>query len=108
MVTDPGRVKREDKGHPEVCTVWAYHKIFTPEGWEEIGDFCRQAKIGCVDDKRNLAERIIECLTPIHERRAKLKKDPKAIEKILAEGAQRARIEAQKTIKEVKKVVRMI
>jgi len=27
-ITDPARVKREDKGHPDVCTIFAYHKIF--------------------------------------------------------------------------------
>ena len=48
MVTDPGRVKKDDPGNPEVCVVYTYHKIYNPSEVEEIGQSCRQGTIGCV------------------------------------------------------------
>ena len=42
MITDPGRVKKDDPGNPEVCVVYTYHKIYNPSEVEEIGQSCRQ------------------------------------------------------------------
>ncbi|MCK4268542.1 MAG: tryptophan--tRNA ligase, partial [Actinomycetia bacterium] len=36
MVTDPARIRRDDPGHPDVCSVFALHKIFTPAEVERI------------------------------------------------------------------------
>ncbi|MGB4648496.1 MAG: tryptophan--tRNA ligase, partial [Acetivibrionales bacterium] len=32
MVTDPARIRKDDPGHPEVCTVFSFHKVFNEEG----------------------------------------------------------------------------
>ena len=56
MVTDPSRIRKTDPGHPEVCSVFAYHKMFTPaEKVKEIEESCRKGEIGCVQCKRELA-----------------------------------------------------
>ena len=34
-VTDPARIHKTDPGHPEVCTVYEYHRVFNPE---EVAD----------------------------------------------------------------------
>ena len=49
MVTDPARIHKTDPGHPEICSVYAMHKEFNPDEWEEIGTLCREGRIGCVD-----------------------------------------------------------
>jgi tryptophanyl-tRNA synthetase len=69
---------------------------------------CRKAEIGCVDCKKILAEAVISALKPIRERRAELANDPKYIGKILANGADRARVIARETLVEVKKNMRLI
>lgn len=105
MVTDPERIKRQDPGHPDICNVFFYYKFFFPSLSETLAKDCRVAKIGCVEDKGNLAECIIELLRPIQERRNKLLKDREGLEAILGKGAGKARQVAQETLSEVKKAV---
>ena len=54
------------------------------------------------DLKAELADAIFAELKPIQEKRASLEKDPPYVDKIIADGAQRARKVAQQTMKEVK------
>ncbi len=30
-VTDPARIRKTDPGHPEICTIFAYHRLSTPK-----------------------------------------------------------------------------
>ena len=104
MVTDPARQYKSDPGNPDVCNVFALHKVFTsnPAQVEQIGVECRKATIGCVEHKKLFAEDLIVALAPLRERRAELSRDPDLIWKILADGADRARVIAAQTIAEVK------
>ena len=107
MFTDPTRIKMTDPGHPETCNVCHYWKIFaTPEAaatsWEE----CRTAKRGCVQNKRELAEILIEMTEPFRATRARLGDSAREeVEKILQRGAERARAVAHTTMTEVKKLI---
>jgi tryptophanyl-tRNA synthetase len=101
-VTDPARRYRNDPGHPEVCNVFRLHRYFSAAPEDELTDKCRTAKIGCVECKRVLAEEINTALRPFRERRAKLAENPQEIKNILVDGADRARVIARETIKEVK------
>jgi len=105
MVTDPARKRRTDKGHPEVCPVFSYQKIFSPQEVPVIEKECREAVLGCVDDKKNLADRIVEKLKPIMEKRAEFSKDKRIVEDILREGAEKARRIAQATLEEAREAV---
>ena len=105
MVTDPSRIKKQDPGHPDICNVYSYYKFFFPQMSRTLEKECRDAKIGCVEDKGKLAECVIELLRPIQERRNKLLEDKKGLEAILAKGADKARRVAQETLSEVKKAV---
>ncbi len=101
-VTDPKRQFRKDPGHPEVCNVYRLHQYFNPGQTDTIAEQCRTAKIGCVECKRLLAERINAVLQPFRERRTVLAANPKNVTDILADGAERARAIARETLREVK------
>jgi tryptophanyl-tRNA synthetase len=101
-VTDPARRYRNDPGHPEICNIYRLHGYFTPFRLEEIASQCRSAKIGCVECKELLAQEINATLKPFRERRATLANKPKYIADVLADGAERARVIARETLREVK------
>ena len=108
MSTDPQRIKKTDPGHPEVCIVYAFHKVFNPEEYEEIGAKCRAGEIGCVQCKKRLAEKMNALLADIHTKREELSKKPEYIKEVLEYGAQRARKEAEKTMAEVKSAMNVL
>ena len=83
MTTDPQRIKKTDPGHPEVCIVYAFHKVFNPEEYEEIGARCRAGEIGCVECKKRLAEKMNALLADIHTKREELSKKPEYIKEVL-------------------------
>ena len=101
MVTDPQRVRRSDPGRPDVCNVFALQKLFNPGKTDEIRRLCETAGIGCVDDKRNLADGINAYLREFRERRRELAESPGRVREILAAGSERARAVASATVAEV-------
>jgi len=60
-----------------------------------------------VDDKKELLKHLLAYLAPIHERRKALSADPKKITGIIAEGSDRARVVAQKTLEEVYEAMKL-
>jgi tryptophanyl-tRNA synthetase len=106
MVTDPARVRRTDPGTPEICNVFAYHKIFSDEETIKRVDVgCRTAGIGCIECKKWMYERMEKVLGPIRERRRQIAEGDIPVRRILAEGTQRAREIAEKKMKEVREAV---
>lgn len=102
MITDPARVRRDDPGHPEVCSVYTYHQVFTSGECEQIAQDCRAAAIGCVDCKKNLASSINDLLDPMRERREAFDARPGAVEELIENGNERARKVARETMREVR------
>lgn len=100
MITDPQRIRKDDPGHPEVCVVAKFHKIYSPD-IERIEGDCKAGKIGCVGCKKYLAENIDRVLSPYRARRQQWEEDGK-VEHVLAEGAEKAREAAEATMKEVR------
>jgi tryptophanyl-tRNA synthetase len=100
MVTDPARKLRSDKGHPEVCPVYFYHKLFNKDQTETVARECRSAARGCVDCKMEMASKVNEFMDPIRERRESWMKKKTEIRQILDRGAKRAREVASQTLKE--------
>lgn len=107
MITDPARIHKTDPGHPEVCSVFEYHKLFSEDEIEEIEHECRNGEIGCVACKKKLARRVAELLTPIYERRQDWIKRPGDIRDIIIEGNRKARLIAEKTMSEVRKAMKI-
>lgn len=108
MMTDPQRKKRQDPGDPEVCPVFAYHKIFTgKEDVERIAHECRTAGIGCVDCKKILIEKMLLMLAPIHETRAALARDKKHIRDVVERGTESAGKIASETMAQVREAMKI-
>jgi tryptophanyl-tRNA synthetase len=107
MITDPARIRKDDPGHPDVCAVFAFHKVFNEEQIPEIEEQCKGGKIGCVQCKRNLSNIMVEYMTPIYERRQELLKKPEYIREIIQKGNENARIIAQKTMEDVRKAMKI-
>jgi len=103
MFTDPTRVRRKDPGHPESCNLFEFHRLISPrEVTARVERECRAAGIGCVDDKRLLADQIIAFLEPLQRRRAEALSDPGALLELLRAGSERARQRAAETLRLVR------
>jgi tryptophanyl-tRNA synthetase len=102
MVTDPARVKRTDKGNPDVCPVYDFHKIFSSAHTiEQVNRDCRTAGIGCIDCKKLVADGMVKRLAPIWDGRARLTANPGQVEEIAQAGSRRATAVAHRTLEEV-------
>jgi tryptophanyl-tRNA synthetase len=104
-VTDPARKLRIDKGHPEVCNVYKLQTYFNSLRAAGITGECKEARIGCVECKRLLAEAINVELAPLRARRVELALHPENIERILKDGAERAQAIARRTLLDIKQRV---
>lgn len=102
IITDPQRIKKTDKGNPDVCVAFKFHKLFNKEEVAEIEASCRQGEIGCVACKKRLAEKMVNLLADMHVRREEYAKNPQRIKEILDEGAKKARVYAAATMEEVR------
>ncbi|MDR3569767.1 MAG: tryptophan--tRNA ligase [Syntrophobacteraceae bacterium] len=106
MMTDPQRVRRNDPGDPEVCPVFAYHKLYSsPSEIEEVANGCRTAGIGCVDCKKILIKNVSTRLAPIREKRLRLESDSEGLRAVIAEGNARASLEAATTMELVRRAI---
>lgn len=106
-VTDPARIRKDDPGHPDICTVFAYHKEFNEGFVPELEPACRKGEIGCVDCKKRLAARLNEILDPIREKRAYYDARPELVDDILRAGTERAREAGAQTLAEVKAAMKI-
>jgi tryptophanyl-tRNA synthetase len=108
MFTDPNRIKRRDPGNPDICNVFAFHRVYSSaETVEQVQVDCRRAAIGCVEDKKNLAENIVAYLFPIHDRRRQYLQNRGLVEEVLEDGCQRARRVACQTMEEVRAAMKI-
>ena len=107
-ITDPGRIRKDDKGNPDICMVSYYHKLFSSE--EEVKAVCEECRAGargCVACKKQLAKNICDTLKPIREKRAYYEEHPELVDKILMEGTLKAQKVAKETMKKVKKAMKL-
>lgn len=111
MYTDPTRIRPTDPGHVEGNPVFVYLDVFGTESDKEqitkYKELYRAGQVGDVEVKKYLAGVLNRFLDPIRKRRAEYEGQPELVEKILKEGTEKARAEAQKTLKEVKRAMRL-
>ncbi len=99
-VTGPGREVRFDETQPGLYNLLTIYQLLSGESRSDIESHF-QGK-GYADLKRELAELIIARLRPLQERYQEIRRDRAALEGVLAEGCQRARVEADVVLQAAK------
>jgi tryptophanyl-tRNA synthetase len=108
MFTDPNRLRRKDPGNPDICNLFQFHKLFSDDATiARVDHECRTAQIGCVDDKKLLAEIMIEQLRPIREKREQIDANPSYVWDVLREGNRKARERAGETLELVRAAMKI-
>jgi tryptophanyl-tRNA synthetase len=106
-VTDPQKIRKGDRGHPDICLIFAYHNKFNVPEVAEIRKGCESGALGCVECKMNCAAKIIDALAPIREKRKFYESRMDEVKSILLEGENKARLVAQGTMSEVRSAMGM-
>ena len=116
MYTDPARIHGTEPGNVEGNPVFVYLDAFVKEiknqkskikNLEEFKIRYKKGTIKDVEVKEFLVEVLEEFLAPIRKRREKLEKEQGLVEEILKEGTAKARAEAQSTLVEVKRAMKI-
>ncbi len=104
IVTDSTAV--EEPKNPDDSTIVALYRLFADESEVNMmeADF-RAGGIGYGDFKQRLFEKIRDYFAPMAERRVELEQDPETVEKVLRQGAERARDLAGATLARARKAV---
>jgi len=105
MFTDPAKIHKSDPGHPEICPVFFFQETFNANNAAEIAQRCRTGKLGCVEDKADMAKHLNAALAPLRERRRMIEAKPSLIDEVLEDGKARARTVAQQTLAEVRTAI---
>ena len=107
-VTDPNRIRKDDKGNPDICMVAYYHNLFTnKEDCKKVCEECKVGARGCVACKKELAKNIIDFLEPVREKRKYYEDRPELVDEFLIKGTEKARKTAKETMKKVKQAMRL-
>ncbi len=104
IVTDSTPV--EAPKDPDRCNVFALLKLFAAPG--ELAEWAQRYRAGGLgygEAKKRLLALIEERFAPARARRAELEKDPAAVDRVLSDGAARARAVARQTLQEVRRAV---
>lgn len=111
MYTDPKRIHPTDPGTVEGNPVFTYLDAFGSDAdHEQITKYkeaYRTGQVGDIEVKKYLVKVLNNFLDPIRKKRAQFEQDPELVERILKEGTKKARVEAQKTLEEVKRAMKM-
>jgi tryptophanyl-tRNA synthetase len=87
---------------PATCNIFALHELFSQDQLSTLRERYLAGGIGYKESKEILIANIIKFVTPLRERRTAIAKDPEKVLAILKQGADKARILAEKKIGEVK------
>lgn len=107
MFTDPNKKRANDPANPDGCVVYAFHKIYNPNAAKRCEE-CKAGALGCVACKKELFALMEPDLTAFSQRRKTFENDKAQLEKIVMVGKERARENAEKTLQDVKRVMRII
>jgi tryptophanyl-tRNA synthetase len=105
--TDPKKLRANDPGNPDGCVVFAYHRAFNAERAPGIETACRAGQLGCVADKKDLAQVVADYFAPFRERRRELTAHPERVREALRSGEERARAVGLETMRQVREAMRL-
>lgn len=104
--TDPKKIKKGDPGHPEKCNLFSLHQLFSrPELVQTIEKDCSTGDLGCVECKTLLAQNISLYFGEMRNKYEALKQKPEEVQKILEDGATRARAIARKNLAKIREKI---
>ena len=96
----------EEKKDPDHCNVFAIYKLFaTPEEEQKMRENYLGGNYGYGHAKLALFEKIWTTFEPMRKRRAELAADATFVERTLAANGERARCEAEKLMRKVRRAV---
>lgn len=99
----------EDPKPVENSTILALYRLFASESdYQTMVADHQRGGIGYGDFKKRLADSYWDFFAPMRERREEIVADPGYVDRVLAQGAERARGEADKVLKRVRKAVGLI
>jgi len=87
---------------PGLKVLFKLVELYLPEKLENYKERFKKGSLMFSQMKDELAQTIYEDLKPFQEERARLEANPEYVDKVIREGAQKAKTIAQKTVKEVK------
>ena len=102
-VTDPNKIRKNDKANPDVCMVYYYHKLVNQGNLNTVCDECKNGRRGCVACKKELIEAMMQFLKPIQEKRKYYEEHSDIVDKILKNGTLKAQEYAKAKMKLVRK-----
>jgi tryptophanyl-tRNA synthetase len=110
MYTDPNHIKISDPGKIEGNVVFKYLDFFDPEqeALKELKIKYQKGGISDVSIKNRLIDILNNLIEPIRTKRELIINDKEYLKSILKNGTQEAKIEARKTINEIKNAMQLI
>ena len=105
MITDPSKIRKNDPGHSDICSVFTYYGYFDKENEENVKKECENGERGCVQCKKEIALKIYNMFEDYREKKIELEKDKDTIWDILKEGNKKAEKFTKETIDGVKKLM---
>jgi tryptophanyl-tRNA synthetase len=105
--TDPNKLRKGDKGNPDICLVYTYHNKFNAGEVLEIRQGCSSGTLGCFDCKMNIAKKIKDFFAPIHQKRSELENNLDYIKSVLSDGEKKAKEVAEDTMGEVRESMKL-
>ncbi len=103
MITDPQRVHLKDPGHPDICNVFTFYKIYKKEIIENVQERCKGGKIGCTGCKDEIALAIFNSLEKFREKRKEIENNIDFVYEILEKGKNAVREIGADLISDVRK-----
>jgi tryptophanyl-tRNA synthetase len=105
--TTPDKIHITDPGVPEGCSVCALRRVYDPTGYQTQWEECRNGIRGCGQSKKETAELVNASLSQMRVRRQELMCDLGEVERILQDGANRARVVACETMDLVRTALKL-